>query len=75
MLLQEASSETGLLKHYLTTFFGVCNVKNTSATRVIFFFKMLKFKSRFQKDAKKMQKKFFVSEIIASEDAVINCLY
>ena len=57
MLLLEASSETRPFKHLLTTFFGVCKVKNTSARRVIFFFKMFKFESRFQKGGEKNAEK------------------
>ena len=34
---------------YLTTFFGVCKFKNTSAIRVILFLKMFKTESKFRK--------------------------
>ena len=75
MLLVEGSSERDFLDIYLTTFFGVRKFKNTSAMRVIFLFKMLKIESRSRKCENKMQKKSFLSEIIASEDVAINCLH
>ena len=59
---------------YLTTFFAVRKFKNTSAMRVIFFSKMFEIESKFRKCKKNLEKKFFVSEIIASEDLAINCL-
>ena len=43
---------------YLTTFFGVLRFKNISAMRLIFFLKMFKTESRFQK-CKKTEKIFF----------------
>ena len=74
MLLVERSSETGLLDVYLTTFFRVCKLKNTSALRVIFFENIQNWIiiSKFQKN---IQKIFFVYEIIASENVALNCLY
>ena len=68
----------GLLKlyfsdTYLTTFFGVRSFTNTWAMRVIFFLKMFKFLSRFRK-WKKDWEKVFLSEMIASELAPLNCL-
>ena len=44
------------LDSYLTTFFGVRNFVNTSAMRVIFFLKMFKIESSFQKLRKKFRK-------------------
>ena len=58
---------------YLTTFFGVRKFKNTSANRVIFFFNMFKYDSKYRNCQKKNQQKFFVCEIIASENFAINC--
>ena len=43
---------------YLTTSFGVPKFKNTSAMRVIFFFKMFKIGSKLQKRKKKFRKYF-----------------
>ena len=43
--------------------------------RVIFVLKMVKIESKFSKWNKKFGKSFFISEIIASEDVAINCLY
>ena len=43
---------------YLSTFFGDCRFKNTSAMRVIFFLKMLKTESKFRKSKKKLRKCF-----------------
>ena len=60
---------------YLLTFFGDGHLGNTSAMRVIFFLKMCKIQCRFQKVHRKIQKKFFVSEIIVSELVALNFLY
>ena len=49
--------------------------KNTSALRDIFFWKMFKTESKFPKCEQNNPKKFFMSEIIASEDVAINCLF
>ena len=43
---------------YLTTFFGVRQFKNTSTMREIYFLKMFKIQSKFQKRKKKLQKSF-----------------
>ena len=53
--------ETDFLNMYLTMFFGVCKFKNTSAMRVIFFFKILKIESKFRRCRKKTETIFFVS--------------
>ena len=74
MLLVEGSSETGLLDVYLKTFFVVRKLKNTSATRVNFFRKssILNLNLGNPKKKKTIQKIFFVSKIIASENVAIN---
>ena len=46
-----------LLDTYLTTYFGVCKLKNRSANRVIFFLKLFKIESKFTKCKKKKKKK------------------
>ena len=56
------------------TYFGVWNLENTSAVRVIFFSKCLKLDLDY-KNEQKTEKKFFVIKIIASEDVAINCVY
>ena len=71
MVIVETSSERDFLDSYLTTFFIVEKFKNTIARRVIFFSKMFKIEPKFKNTKKK---KFFVSEIIASENVAINCL-
>ena len=58
---------------YLTTSFRVRKLKKTSAMSVIFFWKYSKLNLNL-KNAKKIQKKFFVSEIVASENVAINSL-
>ena len=63
------------LEIYLTTFFAVRKFKNTSAMRVIFFLRMCAIESRFRKWKKKIETIFFASEIIASENVAIDCLY
>ena len=50
---------------YLTTFFGAINFGNRSAMRVILFEICLKFNIDF-KNGKKIEKTFFVFEIIVS---------
>ena len=58
----------------LTRFFWVCNFGNISGMRVIFFQKMFKIQTRFQKCIKN-QENLFAFEIIASELVALNCLY
>ena len=72
---EDTRSEHHFFDIYLTTFSGVHNFKNTSAMRVNFFLKMLQIESKFPKSKKKIQKRFSVSEIIASEDVAINFIY
>ena len=59
----------------LTTVFRLRNFENTSAMRVIFFLKILKILSTFQKCQKLDEKNFSLLEIIASKLATWNCLY
>ena len=70
MFLSKCPLIHGSLDIYLTIFFGASISGNTSAMRVIFFGKCLKCKIDFEnakKKKKKVQKKFFVFEIIVSE--------
>ena len=62
---------------YLTTFFGVGKLTNTSAVTVISFLKMFKIEFIFRKckKKKKMEHIFFHSGIYGSENVAINCLY
>ena len=71
--LSKSPLKHGFLDIYLTMFFGAGISRNTSAMRVIFFGKCLKFNIDF-KNAKKNSEKFFVFEIIVSELVVLNCL-
>ena len=69
----------GLLKHvfldiYLIMFFGPSISGSTSAVRVIFCGKFLKFNIDFKK-ANINSENFFVFEILASEFLALNCLY
>ena len=68
-------SKLDFLEIYLSTFFGVHTFGNTSAMRVFFFWKMFEISCRFQKLKKKMEKKFFVYEISASDLVALNCLH
>ena len=63
------------LDTYLTMDFGVRNFRNTSAMRVIFFPKMFKIESKSRKCKKKIQNILFISEIKASQNVAINCLF
>ena len=74
MLVVHGSSETGLFRHLSNRVFGVRNFRNTKTMKVIFFSKCLGFKLNF-KNAAKIEKKFIVSEIIASELVSLKCLY
>ena len=60
---------------YLTTSFGVCKFKKTSAMRVIFFLKLFKIECKFTKWKQKNEKIIFLSYIIASENLAIVCVY
>ena len=70
----EGSSETGLFRHLSDYIFGVRNFENAKSMRVIFFSKPRIFNLDF-KNAAKTEKKFNLSEIIASELVSLNCLY
>ena len=52
---------------YLTLFFAVRKLKNTSALRVVFFLKIFKIKFKLRNYKKKIETIFFASEIIASD--------
>ena len=58
----------------LGTFFGVRNMRNTSAMRVISFLKCSQFNLHF-KNVEKNSENVSVPEIVSSELAVLNCLY
>ena len=60
---------------YAMMFFGPLNFGNTSAMSSSFFETCLKFNVNFKNANKKIQKKFFVFEIIPSELVALNCLY
>ena len=75
ILLVESSSETGHFRHLSDYVFGVRNSENRKAMRVIFFFQTFKISARVQESSRKIEKKFFLSEIIASELVRLNCLY
>ena len=70
MMLVQGSSETGLFRHLFKNVFGVGNFGNRSAMSFIFFFKMFKISSSFQKF-----RIFFLYQIIESELGVLNYLY
>ena len=72
MLLFEGPSETEL---YLTTDIVVRNIQNMSAMRVIFFFENVQSFIYISKRQKKIEKKFWRFEAMASELATLNCLY
>ena len=73
--LSKGPLKRDFLDIFFTKFSGVRKFKTTSAVQVIFFLKMFKIESRFPKFNKKLGKCFFVSEIIASADVAIDCLY
>ena len=62
------------LEILLTRFFGVRNFGNTSARRVIFF-ENIQNLMYISKMKKQIQKMLSVSEVIAFEYTVLNCLY
>ena len=70
----EVSSETWLFRHLSNYVFGIRNLENTKSMTVTFFSKFLKFNLDF-KNAAKTEKRFFVSEKIASELVSLNNLY
>ena len=58
----------------VTMFFGVRNFGNTSATRVNVFFENVQNLNEISKMQKKIAKKVFVFEILASKLVALNCL-
>ena len=60
MLLVGGSHETGLFRNLCIYVFRVRNFQNEKSMRVIFFFKIFKISSRFQKCGKKLRKRFFL---------------
>ena len=62
------------LDNYLTTYSESVNAEIQNLSGSSFFSNCSKFNLNFKKAAK-IQKKFFVSEIIASELVSLNCLY
>ena len=72
--LSTGSLKRDFLDIYITTSFRVRKFKNTSAMRVIFFLEMFKIESKFRKIKKSIEKRYFDSETIASENIALNCL-
>ena len=62
------------LDKYLTTFFGVRNLGNKSAMKVIFLFANVQNFMYISKIQEKIEKKLFVFEIISSELVALNCV-
>ena len=58
MLVIEGSSETKLLRHLCNHVFRSPKFQNTSAMKVIFFWKMFKIKSKVTKCKKKLENIF-----------------
>ena len=61
--------------HIYLTMFSESVPSKIQIYEVHLLLKMLKIQSRFQKMQQKIEKKLFVSEIIASEFVSLNCLY
>ena len=72
--LSKAPSKHGFLHIYLTIFFGISISGNTSSRGSSHFGKCLKFSIYFKNWKKKIEKKFFVFEIVGSEFVPLNCL-
>ena len=75
MLLFGGTLKWDFLDIDATMFFGVCNLGNTLAMRVIFFFENVQNSSYISKMQQKIQHKVFVFEVIASKLVALNCLY
>ena len=58
----------------VTMFFGVRHFGNTSGVRVILFFENVQNLNEISKMQKKIAKKVFVFEILASKLVALNCL-
>ena len=71
----EGRQKQDFLDIYLTAALRVRNFEITAAMRVIFFLKIFKILSTFQKWLKKVEKKFSLFEIITSQLATSNCFY
>ena len=65
ILLVEASSETRLFRHLSNNVFGACNFGNTKSYEGHLFFQRVQNFRQISKMQQNIQKKFFVSEIIA----------
>ena len=74
ILLVEWLSETGLFRRLSFHVFGVRNFGNTKSMRVIFFFQNIQNLLYISNMEQKIQKKFFVSDIIAFELVSLNCV-
>ena len=59
----------------VTMFFEVRNFGNTSAMRVILFFENVQNLNEISKMQQKIEQKFLVFQILATELVVLNCLY
>ena len=75
MLLVEGSSEAELFRNLSNHVFWSPSVQKHVSYEGIFCLKMFKSESRFSKSKKIFGKCLFVSQIIASKDVGINCLY
>ena len=65
----------GFLDIYLTIFFGASVYGNTSAMMATFFVRNFKNLIEILKMQEKIEKRFFVFEIVVSELFALNCLY
>ena len=75
MLLVEGSSETWLFKLLTNRVFPSAEVQKDNSYEVHLFFENVQNWIEISKMLKKIQKIFFVSEIIASESIAIYCVY
>ena len=75
MLLVEGSSKTELFRNLSKHVFGVRNFGHTKPLTLIFFFQNVQNLRYISKMQQKIEKKFFVSQIIASELVSLNCHY
>ena len=74
MLLAKGFSQTVLFRHLSDNVFRVRNLKNTKSMRQSFGLNVQNF-IWISKLRQEIDKKFFVSEISASELVSLNCLY
>ena len=75
MLLVEGSSKTELFRNLSKHVFGVRNFGHTKPLTLIFFFQNVQNLRYISKMQQKIEKKFFVSQIIASELVSLYCHY